>query len=138
MLNLNFTLFSNKWSLGKWKGNYFVCLEFSFPDSSYYTAFSLSPHSVCFVANREKNYKFQKLHYPLEQDYGLKKISCFQKVNVQVCIFDKDHIWLKVCFKGSLYNQENGDISIFAFPLANMISFCYTLIQLYCWIWKPQ
>ena len=29
----------------------------------------------CFVSNRGKNYKLQKLHYPLEQDYGLKKIS---------------------------------------------------------------
>ena len=66
--------------IGKWKGNYFVCLEFSFHDSSYYTAFSLSPHSTvfCFVANKEGeiiNILFQKLHYPLEQEYGLKKIS---------------------------------------------------------------
>ena len=74
--NLNFTLVSNKWSLGKWKDNYFVCLEFSFYDSSYYTAFSLSPHSSVFCCQqRGKNYKFQKLHYPLEQDNGLKKIS---------------------------------------------------------------
>ena len=64
----------------KWKGNYFVCLEFSFHDSSYYAAFSSSPHSIvyCFVANKEGeiiNISFQKLHYPLEQEYGLKKIS---------------------------------------------------------------
>ena len=63
-------------NIGKWKGNYFVCLEFSFHDSSYYTAFSLSSHSSVFCCKqRGKNYKFQKLHYPLEQDYGLKKIS---------------------------------------------------------------
>ena len=33
---------------------------------------------VCFVANKEGkiiNILFEKLHYPLEQDYGLKKIS---------------------------------------------------------------
>ena len=69
-------------NVGKWKGNYFVCLEFSFHDSmrSYYTAFSLSPHSIvfCFVAKKEGeiiNILFQKLHYPLEQEYGLKTIS---------------------------------------------------------------
>ena len=33
-----------------------------------------------------ENYKFQKLHLTLEQDYGLKKISKVQKINVQVCI----------------------------------------------------
>ena len=56
--------------------NYFVCLEFSFHDSSYYTAFSLSSHSSVFCCKqRGKNYKFQKLHYPLEQDYGLKKLG---------------------------------------------------------------
>ena len=86
--NWNFTLVSNKWSLGIWNGNYFVGLEFSFPDSSYYTAFSLSPHSSVFCCKqRGKNYKFQKLHYPLEQDYDLKKISSFQKINLQVCTF---------------------------------------------------
>ena len=53
-----------------------VCLEFSFRDSSHYTAFSLSPHSSVFwCKQRGKNCKFQKLHYPFEQDYGLKKIS---------------------------------------------------------------
>ena len=53
-----------------------VCLEFFFRDSSYYTAFSLSPHSSVFCRQqRGKNYKFQKLHYLLDQDYGLKKIS---------------------------------------------------------------
>ena len=57
-------------------GNFFVCLEFSFDDSSYCTAISLSPHSSVFCCEqRGKHYKFQKLHYPLEQDYGLKKIS---------------------------------------------------------------
>ena len=63
-------------NIGKWKGNYFVCLEFSFHDSSYYTAFSLL--FCCFVANKEGemiNILFQKLHYPLEQEYGLKTIS---------------------------------------------------------------
>ena len=33
---------------------------------------------VCFVANKEGeiiNILFQNLHYPLEQEYGLKKIS---------------------------------------------------------------
>ena len=31
---------------------------------------------VCFIANKEgKIIKFQKLHYSLEQIYGLKKIS---------------------------------------------------------------
>ena len=60
----------------KWKGNYFVCLEFSFHDSSYYTAFSLSPHSSVFCGKQKgKNYEFQKLHYPLVQDYGLKKMG---------------------------------------------------------------
>ena len=39
------------------------------------------------VANRGKNYKFQKIHYSLEQDYGLKGISGVQKINVQVCMF---------------------------------------------------
>ena len=32
---------------------------------------------VCFVANKEEeiiNILFQKLHYPLEQEYGFKKI----------------------------------------------------------------
>ena len=53
-------------NIGKWKGNYFVCLEFSFHDSSYYSAFSLNPHSSVY----SKNYI-----YPLEQDCGLKKIS---------------------------------------------------------------
>ena len=53
-----------------------VCLEFFFRDSSYYTAFSLSPHSNVFCCKqRGKNYQFQKLHYPFEQDSGLKKIS---------------------------------------------------------------
>ena len=65
-------------NIGKWKGNYFVCLEFSF--LSYYTAFSLSPHSIvlCFIAKKDGeiiNILFQKLHYPLEQEYGLKTIS---------------------------------------------------------------
>ena len=41
---------------------------------------------VC-CQQRGKNYKFQKLHYPLEQDNGLKKISEVQKINVQVCMF---------------------------------------------------
>ena len=51
-------------------------VEFSFHDSSYHAAFSLSPHSRVFCCKqREKNYKFQKLHYPLEQGYGVKKIS---------------------------------------------------------------
>ena len=86
--NLKCTVVSNKWSLGKWKSNYFGCLEFSFHDSSYYSAFSLSPHSSVFCCQqRGKNYKFQKLHYPLEQDNGLKKISEVQKINVQVCMF---------------------------------------------------
>ena len=50
-------------------------LEFSFHDSSYYTVFSLSPQSSVFCwQQRGKNYKFQKLYYPLEQNYGLKKI----------------------------------------------------------------
>ena len=63
-------------NIGKWKGNYFVRLEFSFHDSSYYTAFSLRPNlSVFCCKKRGKNYKFYKLHHPLEQDYGLKKIS---------------------------------------------------------------
>ena len=31
---------------------------------------------VCFAANKEgKNYKFQKLHYPLEQEYGLQEMG---------------------------------------------------------------
>ena len=91
----------NKWSLGKWKGNYFECLEFSFHDSSYYTAFSLSPHSsgLC-CKQRRKNYKLQKLHYPLEQDYGLKRISYFQKINVQVCLFWQGTHLAKYASKG--------------------------------------
>ena len=65
-----------------------MCLEFSFHDSSYYAAVSLSPHwSILCCKQRGKNYKFQKLHYPLEQDYDLKKISSFQKINLQVCTF---------------------------------------------------
>ena len=67
-------------NIGKWEGNYFVCLEFFFHDSSYYTAFSLSPRSIvfCFVANKEGeiiNILFQNLHYLLEQEFGLKKIG---------------------------------------------------------------
>ena len=58
---------------------------------------------VSFVANKEgKNDKFQKLHCPLEQDYG----------------------------------QENGDISIFAFPLATVISFCHTVACNFLHLWK--
>ena len=61
--NLNFNVLSNKWILGKWKGNYFLCLEFSFYACSYYTAFSLSSHSSVFCCKQGgKNYKFQKLH----------------------------------------------------------------------------
>ena len=60
-----------------------VCLEFFFRDSSYYTAFSLSPHSSVFCCKqRGKNYQFQKLQYSFEQDSGLKKISYVQKINV--------------------------------------------------------
>ena len=67
-------------NVGKGKGNYLLCSEFSFHDSSYYTAFSLIPHAIvfCFVANNEGeiiNILFQKLHYQLEQEYGLKRIS---------------------------------------------------------------
>ena len=51
---------------------------------------------MSFVANKEGKslgYKFQKLHYPLEEDY----------------------------------DQENGGFSIFAFPLATVISFAIQL-----------
>ena len=36
--------------------------------------------------------------------------------------FDKDHIWLKKMLQREFIygNQENGDISIFAFPLATV------------------
>ena len=88
-------------NIGKWKGNYFVCLEFSFHDSSYYTAVSLSPHSsVLCWKQRGKNYKFQKLHYPLEQDYCLKKIRSFQKINLQVCMFWHGPYLAKYASKG--------------------------------------
>ena len=49
--------------------------------------------------------------------------------------FDKDHIWLKICFKGNLHNEENGDISIFAFPLATVISFCHTVACYFSHLW---
>ena len=67
-------------NVGKGKGNYFVCLEFSFHDSSYYTAFTSIPHAIvfCFVANNEgeiRSILFQQLHHPLEQEYGLRRIS---------------------------------------------------------------
>ena len=42
-------------------------------------------------------------------------------------MFDKDHIWPKICFKGNLYNQEKGDITLFAFPLATVVSFGHTV-----------
>ena len=53
-------------NVGKGKGNYFVCLEFSFHDSSYYTAFSLIPHAIvfCFVANNEGEYFIPKTTLP--------------------------------------------------------------------------
>ena len=40
-----------------------------------------------------------------------------------------------MCCKGNLYNQENGDISIFAFPLATVISFRHTVACNFLHLW---
>ena len=57
-------------NIGKWKGNYFVFgILFSWQQLL---------HCLEFESNIEGeiiNILFQKLHYPLEQEYGLKKIS---------------------------------------------------------------
>ena len=42
-------------------------------------------------------------------------------------MFDKDHIRLKIWFKGNLYNQKKGDMTIFTFPLAIVVSFGHTV-----------
>ena len=85
--NLHFTVVSKKWTEAN-ERVIILCLVFSFDDSSYYTTFSLSLHSSVFCCQqRGKNYKFPKLHYLLEQVYGLKKISYVRKINVQVCMF---------------------------------------------------
>ena len=109
--------------IGKWKGNYLVCLEFSFR-----TAVTTLPSAgvliqMCFVANRGKNCKFQKLHYPFGTRLWFKKDKLFSE-NKSSSWHVLTNIWLKKCFKGNLYNQENGDISIFAFPLATVPNAC--------------
>ena len=82
--NLNFTVVSNEWSLGKCKDiNYFVCLELSFHDSSYSpdinfpqgTAFSLSPHSSVFCCKQRGKIINSKNYTTLEQDFVFKKVS---------------------------------------------------------------
>ena len=65
--------------IGKWKGNYFVCLEFSFR-----TAVTTLPSvgvliQMCFVANRGKNCKFQKLHYSFGTRLWFKKDKLFSE-----------------------------------------------------------
>ena len=53
-----------------------------FWNSRFMIAVSLSPHSSVFCCQqRGKNYKFQKLHYPLEQGYGLKKMGLASSEN---------------------------------------------------------
>ena len=114
-----------------------MSLEFSSHDSSYYTAFSLSSHSSVFCCKRRgKNYEFHQLHYPLEQDYGLKKMGLarFRKYMFNFACFDKDHIWLNM-LQREFISQENGDISIFAFPLATVISFCHTVACNFLDLW---
>ena len=101
VIYLNFTVVSNKWSLGIWKGNYFGVWNSLFMTAVITLPVSLSPHSsgLC-CKQRGKNYKFRKLHYPLEQDYGLKKISYFQKINLQVCMFWQGPHLAKYASKG--------------------------------------
>ena len=105
-------------------------VEFSFHVSSYYTAISLSPHSRVFCCKqRGENYKFQKLHYPLEHDYGLKKIGKVQEINVQVCMFLQGPHLAKHASKG-IYKirkiANNSDISIFGyFLLAGFYCFLF-------------
>ena len=104
-----------------------MCLEFSFHDSSHFTAFSLSPHSSVFCCKqRGKNYKFQKLHYPLEQDYGLKKISQVQKINIQVFMFWQGPHLAKYAPKG-IYKVKKMVTFLFLLFLATVISFCRTV-----------
>ena len=109
--------------IGKWKGNYLVCLEFSFR-----TAVTTLPSvrvliQMCFVANRGKNCKFQKLHYSFGTRLWFKKDKLFSEnkcSSLHVLTRTTCTSGLKKCFKGNLHNQENGDISIFAFPLATV------------------
>ena len=103
--HLNFTVVSIKWILGKWKGIYYQFvfgILFSWQQLFHCLQFESSFKCLLLKKQRGKNYKFQKLHYPLEQDYG----------------------------------QENGDISIFAFPLATVISFCHTVACNFLHLWK--
>ena len=43
----------------------------------------------------------------------------------ELACFDKDYIWLNIVQREFIQLKNNNDISIFAFPLATVISFCY-------------
>ena len=96
--------------------------------------------SFCFVANKEGeiiNILFQNLHYPLEQEYGLKKIRQGQKINVQVCMFWQELHLAKYAWKRIYKIKKNDDISIFAFPLDTVISFCHIVACNFLHLWTP-
>ena len=83
---------------------------------------------MCFVANRGKNYKFQNYTSPWNKSIlWFKKGKLFSENKCSsLHILARTTSGLKYASKG-IYNQENGDISIFAFPLATVTSFGHTV-----------
>ena len=129
--NLNFTVVSNEWSLGKckdilsvWNSLFMTAvipLILIFPKALPSVWILIQ---VCFVANKEGKIINSKNYTTLEQDYDFRKVSYVQKIYFQVWMLCQGPHLAKYASKG-IYKIREMVTILFCLSLATMISFCH-------------